>query len=93
MASRIGSPTLQRGVDRHLARVVLEGDDVLDVVERELRGDMGLHDRCARLSNAGSRGGINTCNQLNDTVGRTIILRNQTEQQKYFGGIFGGICS
>ena len=41
LASRMGSPTLQREVDLQLARVVLERDDVLEVVEGELRGDGG----------------------------------------------------
>ena len=38
VTERIGSPTLQREIDRQLARVVLERDDVLEVVEGELAG-------------------------------------------------------
>ncbi len=34
--AKIGAPTLQREIDRQLARVVLERDDVLEVVEGEL---------------------------------------------------------
>jgi hypothetical protein len=44
-----------------------------------------------RLSNAGKRKGINTCNQPKKNAGRAIILRTRTEQQKCFDGIFGGI--
>jgi hypothetical protein len=44
VAEKIGSPTLQREIDRQLARVVLERDDVLEVVERELRGSGGVTD-------------------------------------------------
>ena len=36
VTAKIGSPTLQREIDRQLARVVLERDDVLEVVEGEL---------------------------------------------------------
>ena len=36
VTANIGSPTLQREIDRQLARVVLERDDVLEVVEGEL---------------------------------------------------------
>ena len=38
VTAKIGSPTLQREIDRQLARVVLERDDVLEVVEGELGG-------------------------------------------------------
>jgi hypothetical protein len=38
VAHQIVSPTLQREIDRQLARVVLERDDVLEVVEGELGG-------------------------------------------------------
>ena len=38
VTAKIGSPTLQREIDRQLARVVLERDDVLEVVEGELSG-------------------------------------------------------
>ena len=38
VTAKIGSPTLQREIDRQLARVVLERDDVLEVVEGELNG-------------------------------------------------------
>ena len=38
LASQIVSPTLQRDIDRQLARVVLERDDVLEVVDGELAG-------------------------------------------------------
>ena len=38
VTEKIGSPTLQREIDRQLARVVLERDDVLEVVEGELLG-------------------------------------------------------
>jgi len=37
VTAKIGSPTLQREIDRQLARVVLERDDVLEVVEGELK--------------------------------------------------------
>ena len=40
VTEKIGSPTLQREIERQLARVVLERDDVLEVVEGEL-GDGG----------------------------------------------------
>jgi len=33
VTAKIGSPTLQREIDQQLARVVLERDDVLEVVE------------------------------------------------------------
>ncbi len=36
VTEKIGSPTLQRKIERQLARVVLERDDVLEVVEGEL---------------------------------------------------------
>ena len=36
VTAKIGSPTLRREIDRQLARVVLERDDVLEVVEGEL---------------------------------------------------------
>ena len=36
VTAKIGSSTLQREIDRQLARVVLERDDVLEVVEGEL---------------------------------------------------------
>ena len=36
VTEKIGSPTLQREIERQLARVVLERDDVLEVVEGEL---------------------------------------------------------
>ena len=36
VTAKIGSPTLQREIDRQLARVVLERDDVLEVAEGEL---------------------------------------------------------
>ena len=36
VTERIGSPTLQREIDRQLARVVLERDEVLEVVDGEL---------------------------------------------------------
>ncbi len=39
VTAKIGSPTLRREIDRQLARMVLERDDVLEVVEEELRGD------------------------------------------------------
>lgn len=38
VAEKIESPTLRLEIDRQLARLVLERDDVLEVVERELRG-------------------------------------------------------
>ena len=38
VTAKIGSPTLQREIERQLARVVLERDDVLEVVEGELAG-------------------------------------------------------
>ncbi len=38
MVYQIWSPTLQREIERQLARVVLERDDVLEVVEGELAG-------------------------------------------------------
>ena len=38
VARQIVSPTLQRDIDRQLARVVLERDDVLEVVDGELAG-------------------------------------------------------
>jgi len=38
VAEKIESPTLRLEIDRQLARLVLELDDVLEVVERELRG-------------------------------------------------------
>ena len=38
LASQIVSPTLQREIERQLARVVLERDDVLEVVDGELAG-------------------------------------------------------
>ncbi len=41
MACHIWSPTLQGQVDRQLARVVLERDDVLEIVEGELHRDGG----------------------------------------------------
>jgi len=37
---QIWSPTLQREIDQKLARVVLERDDVLEVVEGELAGSV-----------------------------------------------------
>ena len=37
----MGSPTLQREVDLQLARVVLERDDVLEVVERGIAWGLG----------------------------------------------------
>jgi hypothetical protein len=41
VTAKIGSPTLQREIERQLARVVLERDDVLEVVEGELGGESG----------------------------------------------------
>ena len=38
MTCKIGFPTLRREIDRQLARVVLERDDVLEVVDGELAG-------------------------------------------------------
>ena len=38
VTAKIGSPTLQREIDRQLARVVLERDDLLEVVEDERGG-------------------------------------------------------
>ena len=38
LAHQIVSPTLQREIERQLARVVLERDDVLEVVDGELAG-------------------------------------------------------
>ena len=40
VTAKIGSPTLHREIDRQLARVVLERDDVLEVVEGELGGSV-----------------------------------------------------
>ncbi len=41
VAERIGSATLRRELERQVARVVLERDDVLEVVEAELAGGGG----------------------------------------------------
>ena len=41
VTEKIGSPTLQREIERQLARVVLERDDVLEVVEGELKSGGG----------------------------------------------------
>jgi hypothetical protein len=41
VAERIGSATLRQELERQVARVVLERDDVLEVVERELLGTGG----------------------------------------------------
>jgi len=41
VAERIGSPTLKRELQRQVARVVLERDDVLEAVEAELMGASG----------------------------------------------------
>lgn len=38
VTAKTGSPTLQREIERQLARVVLERNDVLEVVEGELLG-------------------------------------------------------
>ena len=41
VAERIGFPTLKRELERQVARVVLERDDVLEMVEAELMGTGG----------------------------------------------------
>ena len=38
MAERSGSPTLRRELERQVARVVLERNDVLEMAEAELGG-------------------------------------------------------
>ena len=41
VTAKMGSPTLQREIDRQLAQVVLERDDVLEVMEGDLAEDGG----------------------------------------------------
>ncbi len=73
----IGSPTLRREIERQLARVLLERDDVLEVVEGKLRGDggVGLLTRdCSTQPGAGTRPRQRNCSFVKNSC-KTHILK------------------
>ncbi len=66
---------------------MLEREDVLEVVEGELRGDV-VCITDAQVKQCRQPRWYQHMQSAHQYCSRAIILRNQTEQQKCFGGIF-----